>query len=155
MKKILLAISALSATGISAQQAITASGGNASGSGGSSSYTVGQTAYLSKGTSNQVLEGVQQPYEILTLAVSETGSVEKNIFLYPNPVKDLLFVDFNQEPFDNASYQLFDAQGKIIKQGKFNQKKNELDLSLLPQSVYIIRIIQENKNVKAFKVIKK
>lgn len=154
MKKLILLISVLSIAEISAQQAVVASGGNASGVGGSSSYTVGQVTYLTKGSNNQVLEGIQQPYEITTLASVDAGRIEKNITLYPNPVKDVLFVDFNQESYAGSSYQLFDMQGKLIKQGSFSQKKNELDFSLLPSSVYIIKINQENKNIKTFKIIK-
>ena len=138
-----------------AQQAIAATGLDATGSGGSSSYSVGQIDYSAKGANNEITEGLQQPYEIVTLAVSDNGNVEKNISLYPNPVKDILFVDFNQEKFSNSTYQLYDAQGKLIKNGNFSQKKNELNFSMLPASVYIIRIFSDNKMVKTFKIIKK
>jgi hypothetical protein len=138
-----------------AQQAIAATGFDATGSGGSSSYSVGQIDYSAKGANNEITEGLQQPYEIVTLAVSDNGNVEKNISLYPNPVKDILFVDFNQEKFSNSTYQLYDAQGKLIKNGNFSQKKNELNFSMLPASVYIIRIFSDNKMVKTFKIIKK
>ena len=138
-----------------AQQAIAATGFDATGSGGSSSYSVGQIDFSAKGANNEITEGLQQPYEIVTLAVSDNGNVEKNISLYPNPVKDILFVDFNQEKFSNSTYQLYDAQGKLIKNGNFSQKKNELNFSMLPASVYIIRIFSDNKMVKTFKIIKK
>lgn len=137
-----------------AQQSINASGGNSSGSGGSSSYTIGQIDYSSKGSPVQITEGVQQPYEIVSLAVSETSG-EKNISLYPNPVKDVLFVDFNEEKYANAQYILFDSQGRTLKKGIFTQKKTELDFSTLPQSVYIIQIFQDSKNIKTYKIIKK
>lgn len=136
-----------------AQKSLVATGKDASSAAGSVSYSVGQISNSSKGANNEVSEGVQQAYEIITLATSETK--ERNITLYPNPVKDVLFVDFNQESYSNSSYQLFDAQGKMIKQGKFTTKKNELDLSALPQSIYIIRIVQESKELKTFKIIKK
>ena len=138
-----------------AQQAIAPKGFDATGTGRSSSYSVGQIDYSAKGANNEITEGLQQPYEIVTLAVSDNGNVEKNISLYPNPVKDILFVDFNQEKFSNSTYQLYDAQGKLIKNGNFSQKKNELNFSMLPASVYIIRIFSDNKMVKTFKIIKK
>ena len=51
--------------GLQAQQVVTTSGGNASGSGGSVSYTVGQIVYTTNTDSNgSVAQGVQQPYEI-------------------------------------------------------------------------------------------
>lgn len=138
-----------------AQNALLATGTTATGATGSVSYSVGQIDYSAKGANNEITEGVQQPYEIVTLAVSEDGNTEKNISLYPNPVKDVLFVDFNQEKFSNSTYQLYDAQGKLIKNGNFSQKKNELNFSMLPASVYIIRIFSDNKMMKTFKIIKK
>jgi hypothetical protein len=138
-----------------AQNALLATGTTATGATGSVSYSVGQIDYSAKGANNEITEGVQQPYEIISLAVSENGNAEKNISLYPNPVKDVLFVDFNQEKFSNSTYQLYDAQGKLIKNGNFSQKKNELNFSMLPASVYIIRIFSDNKMVKTFKIIKK
>lgn len=137
-----------------AQNAVLATGITATSATGSVSYSVGQIAYSTKGANNVITEGVQQPYEIVTLAVSENGSAEKNISLYPNPVKDVLFVDFNQEKMSNSSYQLYDAQGKLIKKGNFKQKKNELDMSSLPVSFYIIRIFNDSEMVKTFKIIK-
>ncbi|PQA94578.1 secretion protein [Chryseobacterium shigense] len=140
---------------LNAQSAVLASGTNASGSNGSVSYSVGQTAYLYKGANSQVLEGVQQAYEITTLSASETVSKQEGILLYPNPVRDYLYIDFTSSPFKGSEYQLFDAQGKLIKKDRISQSKSELDLSSLPSSVYIIRINQNGENLKTFKVIKK
>jgi hypothetical protein len=79
----------------------------------------------------------------------------KNISLYPNPVQDVLYVDFHEESYKNSEFLLYDAQGKPIKQGQLNQKKNELNLSMLPQSMYILKVMQDGKNTKTFKIIKK
>ena len=50
---------------VQGQQTIPATGGNASGSGGSVSYTVGQILNSSiSGSNGTVVQGVQQPYEI-------------------------------------------------------------------------------------------
>lgn len=156
MKKLILILPALWIGEIQAQQAIAASGGNASGSSGSSSYTVGQIAYNAYSSSaGSVNQGVQQPYEIITLATDDISAEKQEIQLYPNPVQDVLYVDFGKETTGKSSYQLFDSQGKLVKQGNLNQQKNELDMRMFPQSVYIIRIMEDSKNVKIFKIIKK
>lgn len=140
---------------IKAQKTVVASGGNATGSGGTSSYTVGQIDYQQKGTNAEVMEGVQHAYEIITLGVEDLDHKERNILLYPNPVKDFLFVDFNDKKYQDSSYVIFDAQGKLVKKGNLNQQKSELDFSILPSSVYIIQIFQNSQNIKSFKIIKK
>jgi hypothetical protein len=141
---------------LKAQAAVLGTGANATGSNGSVSYSVGQVAYLVKGSSSQVSEGVQQVYEITTLATNEiSNSTEEGILLYPNPFKDYLYLDFTTNNFKGSEYQLFDAQGKLIKTEKISQSKSEFNFSYLPSAMYIIRINQEGKNIKTFKIIKK
>ena len=54
------------------QQAVVPAGGNATGSSGNVSFTVGQVAYNTNDNANySVAEGVQQPFEISTLTVDE------------------------------------------------------------------------------------
>lgn len=140
---------------LNAQSAVLATGTNASGGNGSVSYSVGQTAYLYKGANSQVLEGVQQAYEITTLSANETTTKQEGILLYPNPTRDHLYIDFSSVPYKGSEYQLFDAQGKLIKKDMISRSKSELNLSSLPSAVYIIRINQNGENLKTFKVIKK
>lgn len=138
-----------------AQSAVLATGMDASGGNGSVSYSIGQVAYLYKGTGDQVLEGVQQPYEIIALNIRETSSNSESILIYPNPFRDILYLDFTSGNYKGAEYQLFDIQGKFIKKDAIVQSKSELNFSALPAAMYIIRINQHGGNLKTFKIIKK
>ena len=62
---------------LQAQETIPATGGNASGSGGSVSYTIGQITYRTiSGTNGAVTQGIQQPYEIsVVTAVENTEGI--------------------------------------------------------------------------------
>jgi len=141
---------------ISAQKAVLATGSNATGSNGSASYSVGQIDFSNKGTNNQMTEGVQQAYEITTLSALETaGSDKRDILLYPNPFKDFIFLDFTTNEYRNSDYQLFDSSGKVLKEDKIKESKSEFNFSDLPSAMYIIRVNQNGKNIKTFKIIKK
>lgn len=141
---------------LKAQSAVMTTGANATGGNGTVSYSVGQVAYLVKGTNREVSEGVQQVYEITTLATSEIlNSTEEGILLYPNPFKDFVYLDFTTNKFKGSEYQLFDVAGKLIKKDKITESKSELNFSSLPSAMYIIRINQEGRNIKTFKIIKK
>lgn len=141
---------------LKAQSVILATGMDASVGNGSVSYSIGQTAYFYKGAGNQVLEGVQQPYEITTLSTREKVTSDlKDILLYPNPFKDYLYLDFTTNNFKGAEYQLFDAQGKLIRKDVILQPKSELNFSDIPSAMYIIKINQHGENLKTFKIIKK
>ncbi|AZB34818.1 T9SS type A sorting domain-containing protein [Chryseobacterium bernardetii] len=151
-----LILFAFSSSCLKAQSVILATGMDASGGNGSVSYSIGQTAYFYKGAGNQVLEGVQQPYEITTLSTREKVTSDlKDILLYPNPFKDYLYLDFTTNNFKGAEYQLFDAQGKLIRKDVILQPKSELNFSDIPSAMYIIKINQHGENLKTFKIIKK
>ena len=66
---------------VQGQQTIPATGGNASGSGGSVSYTVGQILSSSiSGANGSVVQGVQQPYEIsVVTALRNTEDIVSNV----------------------------------------------------------------------------
>ena len=151
-----LILFAFSSSYLKAQSVILATGMDASGGNGSVSYSIGQTAYFYKGAGNQVLEGVQQPYEITSLSTREKVTSDlKDILLYPKPFKDYLYLDFTTNNFKGAEYQLFDAQGKLIRKDVILQPKSELNFSDIPSAMYIIKINQHGENLKTFKIIKK
>ncbi|SDI63865.1 T9SS type A sorting domain-containing protein [Chryseobacterium jejuense] len=151
-----LILFAFSFSSLKSQSAVLTTGMDASGGNGSVSYSIGQVAYLYKGAGNEILEGVQQPYEIITLTTRETLTSDlKDILLYPNPFKDYLYLDFTTHNFKEAEYQLFDAQGKLIRKDVILQSKSELNFSDIPSAMYIIKINQHGENLKTFKIIKK
>ncbi|WP_343748269.1 T9SS type A sorting domain-containing protein [Fluviicola sp.] len=156
MKKSLF-LFALCCTGIlqlQAQEAVLSSGSDAFGNGGSASYSVGQIDFHVNGSNNEVIEGVQQPYEIFSLSVGNFDDLGNNISLYPNPVDNLLFVDVDSELPNNVSFVLYDTQGNQLNTGVFDQNNKEFNLSALPASVYFLDILVTNKRCKSFKIIK-
>ena len=71
-----------------AQEAIPTAGGEATGSGGTVSYTVGQVNYqTASGTNGSISEGVQQPFEISVTSTNDISGVSLNVKAYPNPTQ--------------------------------------------------------------------
>ena len=73
---------------------------------------------------------------------------EKTLKAYPNPVTDILMID--GEPGKEYFYQLYDKNGKMLKEGKF--VNNQINISNLLPDIYLIRI---NNSKEAIKIIKK
>ena len=70
-KPILLFAISLSTSVFLAQESANVSGGEATGSGGTVSYTIGQVAYTNHtGTNGNINQGVQQPYEIYLVGIN-------------------------------------------------------------------------------------
>lgn len=149
----------LGITGLKAQEAIVTSGENATGSGGSASYSVGQIAYTTNyGTTGSVAQGVQQPYEIsVVTAIKEAGGINLSVSVYPNPATVFLLLNVDASAtlsIQSMSYQLFDMNGKLLQTKKLTGQETQIDMSSYMPAIYFVRVTKENKSVKEFKIIK-
>jgi hypothetical protein len=146
----------LALTGLQAQESIHATGGNASGSGGSASYSVGQVVYTTNtGTSGSVAQGVQQPYEIsVVTGLEEAKGINLSVSAYPNPTTDYLTLEVKEFDYSNLHFQLYDMSGKLLQSEKITGNQTSIVMSNLVPATYFVKVIQNNKEVKTFKVIK-
>jgi len=142
---------------VQGQQTIPATGGNASGSGGSVSYTVGQILSSTiSGTNGTVVQGVQQPYEIsVVTAIRNAEDINLKCIVYPNPTAGQTKLVFESPDFENLSFRLFDINGVLLKDKKVESRETEISLENLSSSVYFLKVIKNNLEVKVFKIVKK
>ncbi len=141
---------------IQAQEAIPATGGEASGNGGSASYTIGQVFYTtSTETTGYVTQGVQQPYEISdVIGIEQTKGIILELTAFPNPLTDYLTLKAENYNTDNLSYQLFDMNGKLLESRKITGDKTEIEMINLVPAYYFLKIMENNNGIKTFKIIK-
>ncbi|WP_010662671.1 T9SS type A sorting domain-containing protein [Marinilabilia salmonicolor] len=156
-RKVMLSILLLAiCISIQAQQLVTATGGNASGSGGTVSYSIGQVVYHSHtGTNGSVLEGIQQPYEISVLTVlEEAEGINLLVLVYPNPTTDFLQLKVESDNLNDLTYQLLNMQGKLLENEQITGNQTSIAMSNLAQGTYFVKIIQGSRVIKTFKVVK-
>ncbi|MEZ7931736.1 MAG: T9SS type A sorting domain-containing protein [Flavobacteriales bacterium] len=139
--------------GLHAQESPTAAGGEATGTGGTSSYSVGQVVYTTAtGTNGSLAQGVQQPYEIsVTIGIKET-SINLELSVYPNPTTD--YLTLKVDDFETLNFQLIDLQGKIIANKKVTNATTIIKMEELAKALYFLNVTKNNKVVKSFKIIK-
>lgn len=157
MKKLFFLVFTILAFGpkIRAQQAAVASGGNAAGAGGTSSYSVGQVAYInSVGLTGSVNQGVQQPFEIFTLGTDNFPEIKVTMSVYPNPTTSSVTLKIENHSLDAIQFLLFDINGREILSQKIQQSETPIQLENLPAAVYLLNVSEENKLLKTFKIIK-
>lgn len=141
-----------------AQETIPASGGNASGSGGSVSYTIGQVAYTTQtsGSNGSVAQGVQQPFEIsVVLGLEEAKGITLQCTVYPNPTTKNVTLKIENYDIENLSYLIFDLNGRRIKNSKISSSETFISMENLAATIYFIKIMNLNKELKIFKIIKR
>ena len=142
--------------GLQAQKSVNSTGGNASGSGGSASYSVGQAVYTSNTeTGGTVAQGVQQPYEIwVETTIEEAKGINLLVTAYPNPTTDYLTLSIDDFEISNLSYQLYDMQGKLLRNEKITSNQTRIVMSNLAPATYSVKVVQGNKEIKTFKIVK-
>ena len=74
----------------------------------------------------------------------------QTVKIYPNPTTGVLNL---QSKTNLESYQLYDLQGRIVKQGKLIDK--QIDLSGVDNGLYFLRVRDQTGNVENLKVVKK
>jgi ubiquitin len=141
-------------------ESVNTSGGNASGSGGSLSFSVGQAAYTSVVGSNGSLDmGVQHLYVISTTSgTSEVYNIQ--LAAFPNPTSDRLTLRIDNEllsagTVQRLSYQLYNLSGKMLLNDLILNNKTNINMNNLQPATYFLRVMQDNYELKTFKIIKK
>ena len=138
-----------------AQQATTATGGNASGSGGTVAYSIGQIVYTTNmGTNGSVAQGVQQPYEISIVLGIDNHSIKLELTVYPNPTTNYLTLNVGKAELSTLNFQLYDISGKLIENRKIISNTETIGMENLPSATYFLKVTNNNNEIKTFKIIK-
>jgi len=139
-----------------AQQATTATGGNASGSGGTVAYSIGQIVYTTNtGTTGSLAQGVQQAYEIsVVTGIKNETKTSISLVVFPNPTISFLNLQIADLKTEQLTYQLTDAIGKLTIENKITESSTQINMNAQAEGIYFLNIMQNNQTVKIFKIIK-
>ena len=156
LKLIAVFLLGLGLTDLQAQEAIPASGGNALGDGGLVSYSVGQLVYAtSTGTNGSVAPGEQQPFEIsVVTGIEEANGITLQCSAYPNPTIDFLTLKVDSDVKTQYIASLYDINGKLLESKKLDGNQTRIVMSNLVPATYFLKVTDNNKEVKSFKIIK-
>jgi hypothetical protein len=160
--------------GLHAQEAIIASGGEATGNGVSVTYSVGQIVYTSNtGLNGSVAQGVQQPFEIsVESGIDEFKDISLQCLAYPNPAADYLILKIDNGMQYQFTASLYDIKGKLFSNTIIESNETRIDMRNLSPAVYFLKIVltkrvaspsqiqsqsqslQSAGEIKTFKIIK-
>ena len=90
--------------------------------------------------------------------VQNTGilsDVPNEIKLYPNPTNNFLNINFNSSPKVEFNGEILDLNGKIVHQFQLQSTHNLVDVSLLRQGYYLIKVNDKDRLSNVFSFIKK
>jgi hypothetical protein len=140
---------------VQAQESVNASGGDATGIGGTIAYSIGQVVYTTNNGDNGIVaQGVQHAYEIFTISIMET-TLNITLIVFPNPTTENLTLEISNYKNEKLSYQLIDMEGKLLSNEQLLSRQTQIHTANLPAATYFINVVNEgNKKVQSFKIIK-
>ncbi|KPL09591.1 MAG: hypothetical protein AMS26_22675 [Bacteroides sp. SM23_62] len=143
-------------TGLQAQETASATGGDASGSGGRVSFTVGQVVFLTHtAASGTVTQGVQQPFEILVVTgFKEARDISLECKVYPNPAAEFVLLEVQNYDLKDLNLQLYDMNGKILQHKKVEGNLTPIYMGALPPATYFLKIRTGSKELQTFIITK-
>lgn len=137
------------------QKNTVASGGTASGGGGSSTYTIGQIDYTFHSDSiSSISQGVQHAFEVYFLDLENVVFNSSNVNIYPNPVLTEINISMANLAKDNYSFEILDLKGAILYKGILNSGLTQIQLDDISTGLYMIKIQSSKGYIQTYKFIK-
>ncbi len=144
-------------SGIQAQQGVLTASGDAIGSNGNVSYSIGQIAYLTlTDTNGLIIQGVQQPYEIQFLpGINEPAGLLQECSLFPNPTDGEITLKIESWTPGCYVYRLTDARGIVLSEQPVGSCLSPVHMESFPSGTYLITIICKETILGTYKIIKR
>jgi hypothetical protein len=102
---------------------------------------------------NKNADSITFYYNPQPISIHENSILTQDVRIYPNPAQNQISVEFSQ-PFEvSKSYNIYDATGREILNGIFNESKQNIDISSLGTGFYWIKIQASGEN-KTYKFLK-
>ncbi len=128
---------------------VASSGGFASASNGSLSYTVGEMTMVQTFASanNFLTQGFQQP-EDLFLSIPEISVTSGTLTIYPNPTSGTFSLQYTGDEDADKVVSMYNSLGQLVKQLTIHQitgvNKIDFDITGFAQGIYIVEMKLRN-----------
>ena len=151
LKNTLLFFLLLTSVCVSAQEVVATQGDSYTNSSGSIDFTIGEVV-INTGSdgSNDLTQGFHQTNWNFVSIEDHVPSYEAIIF--PNPTSEILTI--RTSSFENVTYTLYDAQGKLVIQDKLSSVQTPIQVSQLAPGAYSLTLNNDTQNLKTFQLIK-
>jgi len=118
------------------------------------SWTLGEPVIDTWSASGTVLtQGFQQPI-LVSVSIYENPDLNYAINAFPNPTSDFLNLEVSSGNLNSMWYYLFDVTGKLLDSRQIVSEHTEIVFSHLPAASYFVKILENNNELKTFKIIK-
>ena len=150
-KKTIVLFSLFASISVSAQEVVSTQGESYSNASAKIDFTIGEVV-INTGTdgTNDLTQGFQQTN--WTFLGVEDFAPNFQATIFPNPTQDVF--NIKTSVFENVTYTLYDAQGKLVMQNILSAEQTPIQVSQLAPGSYSLTLNNETQNLKTFKLIK-
>ena len=150
-KNTLVLLSLITTFSVSAQEVISTQGDSYSNAIGNIDFTIGEVI-INTGTNGtiDITQGFHQTnWNFLGV---EDFAPNYEAIIFPNPTEDVL--NIKTSSFENVTYTLYDAQGKLVMQDKLSAEQTPIQVTQLAPGSYSLTLNNAIQNLKTFKLVK-
>ena len=150
-KQTLLMFSLFATLSTSAQDVVSTQGDSYSNASANIDFTIGEVV-INTGTdgTNDLTQGFHQTnWNFLGV---EDFAPNYEAIIFPNPTEDVL--NIRTSKFENVTYTLYDAQGKLVMHDILSAEQTPIQVSQLAPGSYSLTLNNETQNLKTFKLVK-
>ena len=150
-KNTIVLFSLFASISVSAQEVVSAQGESYSNASAKIDFTIGELV-INTGTdgTNELTQGFHQTnWNFVGL---EDHAPNYEAIIFPNPTQDVL--NIRTSAFENVTYSLYDAQGKLVMQNILSAEQTPIQVSQLAPGSYSLTLNNETQNLKTFKLVK-
>ena len=138
-----------------AQEVVTSSGGYGTTASAKLTWTIGEPiTETAVGTNTMLTQGFNQGDLIITL-IRNSEIPDFILKVFPNPTNDHLRISAGNSDPENLKYVLIDLGGKVLIEKNLTGKESDISVGNLSPSTYFLKVYQNNKEIKVFKIVKK
>jgi hypothetical protein len=104
-------------------------------------------------TINYVRDFLRPLVSVAPLKVAKPTESLSKIQVYPNPVEELIQINFNQSETGLVNYYLLDLSGREVKSGVLRTQTTALERNDLQAGTYILKFVDSKQQVQVNKLI--
>jgi len=129
------------------QSVVSTAGGNVQNDTYTNSWTIGEVITETFSMESYTLSQGFQQGNLVVNWIGENVPPEFQIKAYPNPVKDVIIVELQNQ---GLGYQLINIKGRVIQNGIFFSIQDQIDFTDIPSGTYFLKV----KDYKTHKIVK-
>ena len=97
-------------------------------------------------------QGFHQPLDLIETGIPDRKGIDFKITAYPNPVKEFIIIHIEKN--QGLHYVIFNMNGVVIERKEISDSKTKISFENLDPSIYVLKVFNNEMEVKAFKIIK-